>query len=102
MGNLIMFLIIAIFVLYLYINNNKFVKWLLPTLSFLFSIYIIWFMITFELTDYINKGKELWEIFNSSRIFDLITVFAVSNIPTVIFLIINRYRRTKWLLYRGE
>ena len=96
MGNLIIISIMVILVLmHLYINKNKVAKWLLPTLSFLFSIYIIWFMVTFELTNYINKGKELKDIFNSSRIFGLITVWAVLNIPTVIFLIINRYRRTE-------
>lgn len=93
MGNLIIFLIIAIFALYSYINNNKIAKWLLPTLSSLFSMYVIGFMVIYDLTDYMNKGKALWEIFDASRIFDLITVFTVLNIPTVIFLIINRYRK---------
>lgn len=95
MGILIIILIIAIFALYLYINNNKIAKWLLPILSLLFSMYIIGFMVTYELTHYINKGKEFWEIFDSSRILGLITVFSVLNIPTVIFLIINRYRKKK-------
>lgn len=95
MGNLIIFLIIAIFALYSYINNNKIAKWLLPTLSFLFSMYVIGFMVIYELTHYINKGKVFWEIFDSSRIRGLITVFSVLNIPTIIFLIINRYRKNK-------
>ena len=92
MGNLIIISIIAIFALYSYINNNKIAKWLLPILSFLFSVYIIGFIFIYELTHYINKGKNLWDIFDAGRRFDLITVFAVLNIPTGIFLIINRYR----------
>ena len=96
MGILIIISIIAILALtHSYINKNKIVKWLLPTLFFLFSIYIIWFIVIYDLTDYMNKGKVFWESFDSSRIFGLITVFAVLNIPTVIFLIINKYRRTK-------
>ena len=96
MGILIIISIIAIFVLiHSYINKSKIAKWLLPTLSFLFSVYIIGFIVIYELTHYINKGKALWEIFDASRIFGLITVFTVLNIPTVIFLIINRYRKIK-------
>lgn len=95
MGNLIIISIIAIFALYSYINNNKIAKWLLPILSFLFSVYIIGFIVIYELTHYINKGKEFCEIFDSSRILGLITVFSVLNIPTAIFLIINRYRKNK-------
>ena len=96
MGILIIISIIAIFALIQsYINKNKIAKWILPTLSFLFSIYIIGFIIIYDLTDYINKGKSLWEIFDVSRRWGLITVFAVLNIPTVIFIIINRYRKNK-------
>ena len=96
MGILIIISIIAIFaIIQSYINKNKIAKWILPTLSFLFSIYIIWFMVTYELTHYINKGKALWEIFDASRRRGLITVFVVLNIPTVIFMIINRYRKNK-------
>lgn len=96
MGILIIISIIAIFALIQsYINKNKIAKWILPTLSFLFSIYIIGFIIIYDLTDYINKGKSLWEIFDASRRWGLITVFAVLNIPTVIFIIINRYRKNK-------
>lgn len=96
MGILIIISIIAIFaIIQSYINKNKTAKWLLPTLSFLFSMYIIWFMVTYELTHYINKGKEFWEIFDSSKILGLITVFSFLNIPTAIFMIINRYRKNK-------
>lgn len=96
MGILIIISIIAIFALIQsYINKNKIAKWLLPTMSFLFSVYIIGFIVIYELTHYINKGKNLWEIFDINRIFGMITIFGVLNIPTIIFLMINRYRRKK-------
>ena len=96
MGILIIISIITIVALIQsYINKNKIAKWLLPTLSFLFSVYIIGFIVIYELTHYINKGKSLWDIFDANRIFGMITIFVVLNIPTIIFLIINRFRRTK-------
>ena len=93
MGILIIFSIIAILgLIHSCINNNKFTRWLFPIISFLFSMYIIGFMVIYELTHYINKGKNFWDIFDANRIWGMIIIFAILNIPTLIFTIINKYK----------
>lgn len=90
MGIIIIISIIAIFgIIQTFLAENKIGKWILPILSVLFSIYIVLFVITFQLTDYMNTGKKLSEIFNLNDILEIIIIFFVFNIPTAVFLIIN-------------
>lgn len=96
MGIIIIISIIAIFgIIQTFLAENKIGKWILPILSVLFSIYIVLFVITFQLTDYMNTGKKLSEIFNFNDILEIIIIFLVFNIPTAVFLIINNKARRR-------
>lgn len=96
MGIIIIVSVIAIFgIIQTFLAENKIGKWILPILSVLFSIYIVLFVITFQLTDYMNTGKKLSEIFNFNDILEIIIIFFVFNIPTAVFLIINNKARRR-------
>lgn len=64
-------------------SKSKIGKWILPVLSFLFSIYMMMFFISFELSDYYGAGEA------SLKMIDIGTwmMFPVLNIPTIIFIV---------------
>ena len=72
--------------LQIYLSEHKIKKWILPSLSFLFSLFIMLNLIVFELGDQIEPKKiGLKEIFTATAWGNL----PVLNIPTIIFILTN-------------
>ena len=66
--------------------ESKIKKWILPILSFLFSLFIMLNLIVFELGDQIEPKKiGLKEFFSATAWGNL----PVLNIPTIIFIVTN-------------
>lgn len=76
-------------------SKSKIGKWVLPTLSFLFSIYMMIFFISFELSDYYGAGEASLKMIHIGTWM----MFPVLNIPTIIFIltsiIVNKLSKKK-------
>lgn len=67
-------------------SKSKITKWILPILSFIFSMCIMIYLIGFELADQtVPKKIGLKEIFSATAWGNL----PVLNIPTIIFIVTN-------------
>lgn len=83
---ILILLIIAFEWLQIYLSEHKIGKWVLPVLSFLFSLFVMLNLIVFELGDYREpKNIGLKEIFSATAWGN----FPVLNIPTIIFILTN-------------
>lgn len=71
----------------LFLAKNKISKWILPCMSFVFSIALMLFGLSFAT---FFSGDDFLKEFG---LFNLIRLFLKYNVPTIIFLIINKYRR---------
>lgn len=66
--------------------KTKIKKWILPILSFLISVYIMIYLIGFELADQIGTDRNgLMEVVD----IDTWIMFTILNIPTAMFIITN-------------
>ena len=79
--------IVILSIIQLFLSKYKIGKWILPCISFLFSVGFLWFGLSFAI---FMQGYEFLKEFG---LFNLIRVLLIYNIPTIIFLLINRYRR---------
>ena len=82
-------LILVLLVLELIQNvwaKSKIKKWILPILSFLLSVYIMIYLISFELADQIGTDR-----YGLIEVVDIRTwvMFMILNIPTIMFIITN-------------
>lgn len=66
--------------------KSKIKKWILPILSFLLSVYIMIYLISFELADQIGTDRHAL-----IEVVDIGTwiMFMILNIPTIMFIITN-------------
>ena len=66
--------------------KSKIKKWILPILAFSFSIYMMAFLISFELSDTLGTVENNW-----TSVVDIGTLmmFLIFNVPTIIFIITN-------------
>lgn len=64
----------------------KIKKWILPILAFSFSIYMIAFCISFELSDTLGTVENNW---TSVVDMDTLIMFFIFNIPTIMFVVTN-------------
>ena len=72
--------------------ESKIKKWILPILSFLFSLFIMLNLIVFELGDQIEPKKiGLKEIFSATAWGNL----PVLNIPTIIFIVMEKINKKR-------
>lgn len=83
---ILILVIIALEWLQIYLSEHKIKKWILPSLSFLFSLFILLNLVLFELGCQ-TEPKEfgLKEILNATAWGNL----PVLNIPTIIFIATN-------------
>ena len=63
----------------------KIKKWILPILTFLFSIYMMAFFISFELSDTWGPVENKWYDVSAGTLM----MFPILNIPTLVFIITN-------------
>lgn len=88
MGQLKILLCIVIFaIVQIFLSKYKKGKWILPCMSFVLSISLMLWGLSFAV---FMRGKEFFKELGG---FNLIRLFLTYNIPTIIFLLINRYRR---------
>lgn len=93
MGEIIIISTISLLaVIQLYLSKYKIGKWILPSMSFVFSICLMIFGIGFAM---FFLGDDFGAHYNFFDIFNFIKLFLEYNVPTVIFLIINNYRKNK-------
>ena len=79
-------IMIALEIIQISCAESKIKKWILPILSFLFSLFILLNLIVFELGDHTGtRSLGLKEIFSSTAWENL----PVLNIPTIIFIATN-------------
>ena len=66
--------------------KSKIKKWILPILSFLLSVYIMIYLISFELANQIGTDR-----YGLIEVVDIGTwiMFMILNIPTIMFIITN-------------
>ena len=66
--------------------KSKIKKWILPILAFSFSIYMMAFLISFELSDTLGPVENNW-----TSVVDIGTLmmFLIFNVPTIMFIITN-------------
>ena len=92
---ILILIILALELTQISFSKSKIGKWVLPVLSFLFSIYMMIFFITFELSDFYGDVEV------SLKMIDIGTwmMFPVLNIPTIIFIltsvIVNKLSKNK-------
>ena len=74
-------------------SKSKIKKWILPILSFLLSVYIMIYLISFELANQIGTDRH-----GLIEVVDIGTwmMFVIFNIPTIIFIITNVIVRKKY------
>ena len=83
---IVILLVIAFEMIQISCAESKIKKWILPILSFLFSLFIMLNLIVFELGDQIEPKKfGLKEFFSATAWGNL----PVLNIPTIIFIVTN-------------
>lgn len=79
-------IMIALEIIQISCAESKIKKWILPILSFLFSLFILLNLIVFELGDHTGtRSLGLKEIFSATAWENL----PVLNIPTIIFIATN-------------
>ena len=82
----VVLIMIALEILQISCAESKIKKWILPILSFLFSLFIMLNLIVFELGDHTGtRSIGLKEIFSATAWENL----PFLNIPTIIFIITN-------------
>lgn len=82
----VVLIMIALEMIQISCAESKIKKWILPTLSFWFSLFIMLNLIVFELGDQIEPKKiGLKEIFTATAWGNL----PFLNIPTIIFIVTN-------------
>lgn len=64
-------------------SKNK--KWILPILTFLFSLCMMFFLISFEISDTLGTVGNVFEVVS----FGTLMMFPILNIPTIIFIVTN-------------
>ena len=65
--------------------KSKIKKRILPSLTFLFSIYMTAFLVSFELSDTLGTVEVNW----TSVDIGTLMMFPILNIPTIMFIITN-------------
>lgn len=65
--------------------KSKIKKWILPILSFLFSLYGMGFLIAFEISDTLGPIENIWGVVS----FGTLMMFPILNIPTIMFIVTN-------------
>lgn len=81
---------IQLFILYLviteciqaFIANKKIIKWILPILNFIISIFVEINLIIFTM---LNDGKNFFETIDK----EVVLLFLILNIPTIVYIITN-------------
>ena len=81
----------------IYFAKSKIKKWILPILSFAFSLYVMAFFISFEISDTLGQVENVWSVVS----FGTLMMFPILNIPTIMFLVTNViakiiYDRNNW------
>ena len=86
-------IMIALEILQISCAESKIKKWILPILSFLLSVYIMIYLISFELANQIGTDRH-----GLIEVVDIGTwmMFVIFNIPTIIFIITNVIVRKKY------
>lgn len=83
---ILIFLIVVLELIQVSCRKSKIKKWILPILSFLLSVYIMIYLISFQLADQIEiDRKGLSDVVS----IDTWMMFMILNIPTIIFIITN-------------
>lgn len=83
---ILIFLIVVLELIQVSCTRFKIRKWILPILSFLLSVYIMIYLIGFQLADQIGtERKSLIEVVD----IDTWVMFIILNIPTVMFILTN-------------
>lgn len=83
---ILILVILALELIQISCAESKIKKWILPILSFLFSLFIILNLIVFELGNQIEPKKfGLKEVFSATAWEN----FHVLNIPTIMFIVTN-------------
>ena len=65
--------------------KSKIKKWILPILSFGFSLYVMAFFISFEISDTLGPVENVWSVVSLGTLM----MFPILNIPTMIFVATN-------------
>ena len=65
--------------------KSKIKKWILPILSFLFSLYMTGFLVLFEISDTWGPVENIWNVISVGTLMN----FPIFNIPTLMFIITN-------------
>lgn len=81
---------IQLFILYLviteciqvFIANKKIIKWILPILNFIISLFVEINLIIFTM---LNDGKNFFKTIDK----EVVLLFLILNIPTIIYIITN-------------
>ena len=81
---------IQLFILYLaiteciqvFIANKKIIKWILPILNFIISLFVEINLIVFTM---LNDGKNFFKTIDK----EVVLLFLILNIPTIIYIITN-------------
>lgn len=91
-------ILVAIFSILMQVlaTKSKVVKWIQPILYWLLSLNAVIFIIIFEMHEYVNYGKTFLQIIERN-LENILYVFIIFNIPTIIMLIINRVMKNNRL-----
>lgn len=81
---------LQLFILYLviteciqvFIANKKIIKWILPILNFIISLFVEINLIIFTM---LNDGKNFFQTIDK----EVILLFLILNIPTIVYMITN-------------
>ena len=82
----VVLIMIALELLQISCAESKIKKWILPILSFIFSLFIMLNLIVFELGDQIEPKKIGLKEFLGATAWENLPVL---NIPTIIFIVTN-------------
>ena len=82
-------IIAVLSIIQIFLSKYKVIKWLLPSITFLISLFYMYLGISFKLV----MSQE--EIFDFNGIINLIRIFILYNTQTIICLIINYYMSKK-------
>ena len=63
----------------------KIKKWILPIIAFLFSLCMMVFLISFEMSDTLGTVKNKWTVVSNGTLM----MFPILNIPTIMFIVTN-------------
>ena len=84
---ILILVIIALEWLQIYLSEHKIKKWILPTLSFLLSLFVIGICIAIEV-NHTSPGTEKNKWYDVS-VMDNLMMLPILNIPTLIFIVTN-------------